>query len=313
MVKVRKQLSKNDFARILMIISLTFIFYGLILQFFYPQEDVLDPINDVVPIKEEDSSVHIDKPSSNGDIEVFPSGKDQKIVNLSPNIETEIATLRNKIQTKYGITVLYGKQTEGYSVGGLQTNAITNNQLLWESLNRLLKCLEKYPTDLFLEIKRGGIPLTIVLIHNYSDINVTGVTDSGYSYAKISLAVTHSLEESFYHECYHYIERYLFKQGANFNSWNALNPSGFEYGTIYNFYSYNNTFKDSAPFVNNYAQTMDTEDRASTFEYMMADEKVSCLNNGQTVWRKAVSMARTIEYVLDSVSPSVTEYWERFL
>ena len=85
------------------------------------------------------------------------------------------------------------------------------------------------------------------------------------------------------------------------------------YGTIINNFSYDNTFAESSYFVNNYAQSAEAEDRASTFEYMMADSKASCLNHGKTVWRKANLIKNTLEAVFSTVSPNITEYWERFI
>ena len=105
----------------------------------------------------------------------------------------------------------------------------------------------------------------------------------------------------------------MFKNGANFNSWDALNPSGFTWNTIDGSLSYSNTFSQDAPFVNNYAQTAATEDRASTFEYMMANSKASCLNNGTTVWKKANYMAKMIKQVIGSVRNSSNVRWEQYL
>ena len=223
------------------------------------------------------------------------------------------AKLCKEIEKQYNIDIQYGEETFGYSVANITTVPITNPSVINSTLIRLKNILNLYPKGMFDEIRNGGIPLTIVLLDSYVDYNITGVTDSSYSSATISLAVKYPLEETFYHESYHYIERYMFKKGANFNTWNSLNPEGFTYGTIYNGNSYSNTFSEDAPFVNNYAQTDDREDRASTFEYMMATSKASCLNNGQTVWKKAMLMSRTIDAVFDSVSPSTIEYWERFL
>ena len=221
--------------------------------------------------------------------------------------------LRNEIEQRYNITIKYGSETEGYTVANIGTESINNASVANNALIRLRNILSLYPEGMFTEIKNGGIPLTIYLVNGYGEENVTGVTDSSYSYANISIAVKYPIEESFYHESYHYIERYMFKKGASFYTWNSLNPDGFNYGTIYNDYSYSNTFVAEAPFVNNYAQTDEREDRASTFEYMMATSKASCLNNGQNVWKKAILMSRTIDAVFDTVSPDVTEYWERFL
>ena len=46
---------------------------------------------------------------------------------------------------------------------------------------------------------------------------------------------------------------------------------------------------------------------------MMADNKASCLNQNNPVWKKSVNIARNIETVMNTVKPTVTEYWERFL
>ena len=233
--------------------------------------------------------------------------------NPVPTINETNNRLRNEIQNTYGITVRYGSETYGYTVAGISTTPIDNPTAVNSQLHRLKNALSLYPSGMFKEIKNGGIPLTIILINNYSNKSVTGVTDSSYSYANISIAAAFSFEESFYHESYHYIERYMFKKGANFNSWNTLNPANFSYGTIKSEYSYDATFSPNAYFVNNYAQDSAPEDRASTFEYMMASTKASCLNNGNTVWQKARYMAMTMEAVLDTASPNRTEYWERYL
>ena len=157
------------------------------------------------------------------------------------------------------------------------------------------------------------IPLSVYLIGSYSNNNITGVTDSSYNYAVISISAAHPFNESFFHESYHYIERFLFKRGANFNTWNSINPNGFTYGVIDQRLSYTYGFNANSPFVNDYAQSSAEEDRASTFEYMMASSKASCLNNGTIVHEKAMQMALTMDVVLNTVSPNVTEYWERYL
>ena len=223
----------------------------------------------------------------------------------------------SEIQNEFGIAIRYGEETNNYSInteiGLINTVPISDPSVINKQLEHLKSALNLYPNGMFQEIKNEGIPLTVLLINNYSDGSITGITDSSYTYANISIAAVHPFEESFFHESYHYIERFLLKRGATFNSWDSFNPSEFTWGTVYNGYSYSNTFSESAPFVNNYAQTSGAEDRASTFEFMMAKSKASCLNYGTVVWKKADYMAKTIDYVFDTVSPNVVEYWERFL
>lgn len=341
------------YAKILIFVSITLLVYGLVLDFgnskklIDPVNDVIKENNEestvsittidgseVVPGNEITNANNGDKisgngknstnkPSSDSHTKVPVTGTnnesnkgDSSSVNNSvriPSLDDANNGLRREIENAYGITVKYGSDTLGYKVGGFSTVPIDNSTAINSALNRLKNALALYPKDFFSEIRKGGIPLTVILVNNYSDNTITGVTDSSYSYANISIALVHPFEDSFYHESYHYIERYILKRGGNYNTWNSLNPNSFQYGTIVNSYSYANTFSEGAPFVNNYAQTSETEDRASTFEYMMASSKASCLNQGGVVWQKANLIKNTIEAVFSTVSPSTTEYWERYI
>ena len=296
-----------NYAKVVFVFSIALLFYGIFLEYEDSQK-VIDPVSDVTTVTPSDGSEVVSNDNTNDNVQNNTSVSTLDQVNDK---------LRKSIQDKYSVTVLYGSETEGYTVKNgdstISTEPINNSTLVNSQLTRLNDTLSLYPKGMFKEIRDGGIPLTIVLINSYSENGVTGVTDSSYSYANISISAAYPFEESFFHESYHYIERYMFKKGANFNSWDSLNPSDFTYGTGYSKYSYSNTFDPMAPFVNNYAQTAATEDRASTFEYMMASSKASCLNEGNPVWKKATYMARTIDVVLNTVSSDKQEYWERYL
>lgn len=360
-----KKNKKNNityYARILIVVALTFLVYGVILD-FNNERRLYNPVTDVT--EKEEGTVNI---STIDNTEVVPGNKTKTTTNSADtvkdnssntsgsnqtenqtteqptqnnnnnNTQTQPSTpsqntpqqpqqeqpyiptldetnnnLRNSIQNTYGITVKYGAETNGYTVAGIGTTPISNSTAVNAALTRLNQALSIYPKGMFSEIRNGGIPLTIMLINNYSENSITGVTDSSYSYAVISIAIAYSFEESFYHESYHYMERYMFKKGASFTTWNSLNPQGFTYGNINNSLSYASTYSQDAPFVNAYAMTSAEEDRASTFEYMMAGSKASCLNYGTTVWKKSNVIKNMIETVYNTASPNTTEYWERYL
>lgn len=230
-----------------------------------------------------------------------------------PTVDQVNNRLRNNLQNKYGVIIKFGSETEGYNVAGLTTVPISNSYTIQSALTTLSNQMALYPNGFFDEIKKGGIPLTIYLVKRYSNGNVTGVTDSNYSRAYMSLATDFAFAETFNHETYHYVERYISKLGGSFSGWNSLNPTNFKYGTISSDYSYNTTFSADAYFVNNYAQTDEFEDRASTFEYMMDNSKPMCLNYGKRIWLKARYMCETIDLIFNTVSPNTTEYWERFI
>lgn len=338
----KRRLRMNYYAKILLVISITLLIYGVVID-INSDHHLLDPVKDVETTPNDGKDITI---STIDDITVEPESSSEETSStptsvaptpepvVTPSVQPEAvqpsnpepyvptiddlnSQLRNQILEQYGVSVRYGSETIGYTIVSgstrITTEPLTDSTVINSQLTRLKNALALYPTGLFSEIKSGGIPLTVYLIDHYSNSSITGITDSSYTFANISISAMYPFEESFYHESYHYIERYMFKKGANFNSWDLLNPDGFTYGTIYNDYSYNITFSQDAYFVNNYAQTLDTEDRACTFEYMMAPNKASCLNQNMKVWAKAKYMALTMEATLRSVRPDTVEYWERFL
>ena len=316
------------YAKILIAISLAILAYGLVLD-INNNIRLIDPESGVSIIDDDNGSfVSVDNNNNNNTNDNnensntnnnngrnSSNNRSQSNTNTNNVDSNALNSLRNSIQQKYNVSIKYGGETDGYTVGGLSTVALYDNNIIYNSLVELNNILGLYPYGIFTEIRNGGIPLTIYLINYYSDNTVTGATDSNYSYANISLAVIYPLDESFFHESYHYIERFILKKGLGYNSvtWNSYNPFDYNYGTIINEFSYKNTFSPDSFFVNNYAQVSAEEDRASTFEYMMAASKASCLNNDKPVWKKAVLMSNTIDAALDTVSPSNLEYWERFL
>lgn len=251
----------------------------------------------------------------NGNSATTPSTGEryQSTTESQSGIDATNNDLRNSIQNRYGITVRYGAETNGYTVGGLSSIMLSDANRINELLNSLNYNLSLYPSGFFQETKQGDYSLTIYLLKRYSQENVTGITDSTTKNVVISLATDYSFVESLHHELYHYIEKYMFYRGANYTTWNSLNPVGFNYGKTNTAISYVNTQDPYASFVNTYAQTDEYEDRASTFEYMMSTSEASCLVTGTTIWKKAKYMCEQIDAVFQSVSPSVTEYWERYI
>ena len=251
----------------------------------------------------------------NGNSATTPSTGEryQSTTESQSGIDATNNDLRNSIQNRYGITVRYGAETNGYTVGGLSSIMLSDANRINELLNSLNYNLSLYPSGFFQETKQGDYSLTIYLLKRYSQENVTGITDSTTKNVVISLATDYSFVESLHHELYHYIEKYMFYRGANYTTWNSLNPVGFNYGKTNTAISYVNTQDPYASFVNIYAQTDEYEDRASTFEYMMSPSEASCLVTGTTIWKKAKYMCEQIDAVFQSESPSVTEYWERYI
>lgn len=272
---------------------------------------------------ESNNSGSVDNGQNVTTIPVEPSTPVEEVPSTNPVDDSTVTeevvvdpnnTLRNTIENQYGLSIKYGKETEGYMVDTLSTFPITDENEINKALLDMQSTISLFPEDLFWELKNNGYPLTIYLIKNYSVENITGITESYSNRVNISISTKFSFGETFNHEVYHYLENFITKfKGANYSSWNTLNLSNFTYGSARSDLSYNRTYSEDAYFVNNYAQTSANEDRASTFEYMMFTNKASCLNTNKPVWKKAKFMSQLLEKYLESVKPEVTEYWERHL
>ena len=64
------------------------------------------------------------------------------------NIDNVNNQLRNSIQSTYDITVKYGSETNGYTVGGMTTNSIADPYVVNQNLNKLNTALGLYPNGL---------------------------------------------------------------------------------------------------------------------------------------------------------------------
>ena len=339
--------------KLLFSLSFVFIFTGLYLnklekQMFY------DPINDVVAIAPDDGDKVIisttdgdveevnnnpsipidncsninnsdnstDNNSNNNSTNIFDnSNNTNEDVNhdINPSISNddvidENDILRRSIEDTYGIKVKYGDEVSNYQAGSMNVTPILDKDIIKNGLEQLKETLKLYPQDFFREFLNENLSLEVFLIKSYSKDNVTGVTDLFGNRVIVSIAMDYPCFESFNHEIYHYIEHFIVRKQGEFSAWNMYNPNDFSYGTVNSNYSYTKTQKADSVFVNNYAQTNPYEDRASTFEYMMASNKIPCFNSSDyPIWKKSSYMALMIDTYFDTVSPSIIDYWERFI
>ena len=329
-----KRINLINLSKTLIVFSLVVLFSGVAFNFNNDRK-LINPKNDTYllsPNKDKNGTISITtidenevnggKPTSNNNSSTNNNSNNSDVSNYSNstntypksnNIDDINNNLRNSIQSKFNITVKYGNETNGYSAADLKTIPVTDKNMINSSLNDLNNNLSIYPINMFSEIKSGGYNLTIYLIKKYSADNVTGITDSNNKKVIISLATDYQFRESLHHELYHYIENYMYSRGLRYTEWNSLNPTKFKYGKHNSSLSYSYTRDPDAYFVNNYAQTSAEEDRASTFEYMTAANKSSCLNNGKPIWLKAKYICEQIDSVFNSVSPNTKEYWERYV
>ena len=222
--------------------------------------------------------------------------------------------LRKRIGQSYGVPISYGDEIKNYTVGGMSVTPITDEEDVEAALEEIDELLGLYPDGFFDEFSTAGMSLEIYLIKKYSTANVTGVTDRVGGHAIISVATDFPMPETLHHEILHYTEAYIKARGGSFRNWGNYNPSDFTYGTVNSTYSYAATGRANSYFVNNYAQTAATEDRASTFEYMTAKIRYSCYDSATyPIWKKSNYMANVIETYFNTVSPNNVDFWEEYI
>lgn len=300
------------------LIILSFILFALAayLSFKKNRADSLVRISsDDLSITERSNSYLNDKKSDTNTSSNNSISNNETIKKKTTTVKTSDPNelLRIELEKKYNIEIKYGEEVNGYNVGGMSVVPIDNYNDNSMALENLSTALSRYPDNFFDEM-HTVYPLTIYLIDTYSVANVTGVTDStNPNYVNISIATAYPFDDSFNHETYHYIEHYLNYKNGFFTTWESLNPKTFIYNDVDTNLSYSRSFSEDAYFVSDYAQVSPTEDRASTFEYMMASTKPSCLNEGKPIYLKAKYMSDLIDFFMDSVNDKNTEYWERFL
>lgn len=291
----------------LFILSFSFIGYGFYYDYQYNNQQIISIITNAT-IKSKPDSISITK---NEDIKKY---LDLDLTNID---ETKLNTLtkeiKDKIKNEYEINIKYGNEIDGYSVGGLTCETLTDEKVIYISLAKIYNALNLYPKNFFKEFGDSGISLEIYIIKEYSMENVTGLTDSTNKNVIISLATDYSLEETIHHELFHYIDYYIMSNGGEYTTWNELNPNGFNYGERDETLVYTKTGSSDSYFVNTYAQENEYEDRASTFEYMMSNIRIPCFKKNTPIYLKSTYMANQIELFFSTVSSSKTEYWERYL
>lgn len=239
----------------------------------------------------------------------IPSNNTSSVASVSE----ENNKLRKSIETLYGVKILYGSDTQGYTIGSMSTVALSDDEVQ-SALIQLSSALSVYPSDFFREFANKNLSFYFYLIKRYSANNVTGVTDFSLKKINISIAMDFPFGDSFHHEILHAIEHYINLSGGKFTSWSSLNPNDFSYGNENSNYSYSVTGSPASYFVNNYAQVSQSEDMASTFEYMTSSTRYNCFDShSYPIWQKSDYLSRMIDTYFTTVTPEVIDYWERYV
>lgn len=192
-----------------------------------------------------------------------------------------------KLEEKYGVEILLGKNCKS-QFDSYTAKAVTNRKKIKNALNALENALEFYPQGIFKEIEEGycssiSILLTGKLTALDSSENIDSAAFVQHSGGHVIMVVdieNFFIEPNIIHEVSHIIDYWYLHKGyieKYEKKWNGCNPKGFEYYNSY--FGYEGDIKnttwseefmlgntDTAWFIDDYAKTYDTEDRARLIE-----------------------------------------------
>lgn len=204
----------------------------------------------------------------------------------------------DKLEEKYGVEIYIGEECSNI-LGGYTVAPLTDYNRVEDALKMLDKEMEKYPDDFFEQFEYSWVEgLDIYLAGT-----LKGIQDDVLNYAggfktiygsKIALIMDCNdlgVESIFHHELCHAIEEKIVDASYSqenplfqADKWNSLNPFADMYTYTYAEYGFSKykefTYErglyegdvEGSCFVDGYAMTYPSEDRARLFESVMSDE-----------------------------------------
>lgn len=201
------------------------------------------------------------------------------------NPDTEgIAQCREKAEAlsrTYGVDVIILEEDLVMSTNYTMT-AEYQVRALKKGLSALETALSRFPEGFFknlAEVTSDGV-LHISIVQSIdsrgSEAGPAGMRYWVGNQEYIAITIYDEMEQGLYHEICHALDTFLMANSGVLDTWDTLNPEGFEYD--YNFDAYQQrqespylTGKTRA-FVDSYSMSYPKEDRARVFEYAMSGQ-----------------------------------------
>ena len=215
---------------------------------------------------------------------MFSSGMATEVTQEPVSISTfdSARSLANFMEDHYGVTILIGDEcnkvtTDGFELGDKPSGRSPFLNLLGvadyeDEIKRIDDCFSVYPPGFFEHFHcseaEKGLRILLpnsILVDDYTMAGVTTLQD-GYYNVFLGVGAYNSL--NVHHEIWHAMEYRITADTPNaFDSWNTLNPDGFQYNEDYfldDIWTQAEAKDDW--FVRGYSVVNDMEDRATVIE-----------------------------------------------
>ena len=190
------------------------------------------------------------------------------------------------------------------------------------ALDQLSAALSRLTPEIITEAARasndGNIRISLVRsIRGGADL---GTPDSPWSIqfwdddgnAHIVLTVLGLVDQNFYHGLAHIIDARVMSECSAFDNWERLNPKGFDYDYNYIANQYRGEDEYPGAFIDTYAMSYPTEDRARIFEYAMLEGSEDSFAS-ETMQKKLTVLCDGIRRAFGLTESQDTLPWEQYL
>lgn len=241
----------------------------------------------------------------------YPSAKDPKVLEACRDYAKAIGEA-------YGITVCVWEDAVKTQPWDYRFQPETLAPVLQKELKLLEQRLARYPEGVLQQTRDHFASLTICLVRQISGTGdsrslnaATGIQFFQDREAYVVITTGAYSEQALYHELYHVMETHILTESTGLDSWEALNPAGFSYGSSQqdsDVYLRGQT----RAFVDRYSMGAVKEDRARILENAMLPERKE-LFQSEYMQRKLRAMCTGIReaYRLENHPQALP--WEQYL
>ena len=242
-----------------------------------------------------------------------------------------LKSYRDELEQKYGIYFYIGTEVAA-SDFSYDCQVVTDEKRIYEALQKIEEILGMYPEGFFEQLKSAGIRnLAFYLAGNLKGKYASSLEyadafagDNGYERSIVLDIRSWNLHDNLIHEISHWIDDYIERKELLLGTdsfeteYAKLNPEGFEYLCSYVsgeavrkyiYYFDEPERREEFYFIDDYAQTYPTEDRARCFEYLMSDKGADYYQCPH-IYQKMEYIAKSIRQYFDTTGWPEKTTWE---
>lgn len=248
-------------------------------------------------------------------------------------------SMRDRIKSLYGITVLYGKDGSNFNASDYVGETVTDEIRIYNAMTILNDTLAKYPRGIFGEMLDKGLNGfnfylcgTLSGTQSWTISSALAITftdyQSGTKRIVCDVGGYYMLDQTIAHELMHVMDDAIWNAEVNtgipyYSMWLGLLPKGVDY---YYYYVDENGVEptdtsytvmgeandENIYFIDTYSKTYPTEDRARIMEYLFKTDngQLSPSIRGEHLTEKCRALCLILRNVFPSVAAENGVFWE---